>query len=666
MATHVKLIVFLVISLLGLSSSAAAQGKNWRPVTPEELQMTVPTVESGADAEALHWEVRVEDQLEPRIGYRTILTNYLKIKIFNERGRDLYSKVELNYGRSEERGVETRISDIIARTTKSDGSTVSVKPADIIDKETATGNGFKLKAKVFALPGVEVGSIIEYSWKEIRENSLSFFVRLDLGREIPVRNIKYFLKPVMMPRLGMRIHSFKVTSSWVKEKDGFYSLAIGNVPAFRAEPFMPSRYQVMPWMLVYYEGGDEKATPAQYWDIRGQKTYEYHKSWLAPNPEIRRKTIEVIGDAADDSAKIHRIYDFCRKAITNVDAGASGLTPDQLKNVKENKSTSDVLTRGQGTWHDIQMLFGAMLASAGYDPRVANVSSHGDPRFDQSNANAYFNRTEIIAVKLGDQWRFYDPSSRYLPSDMLPASVEHQTALVSDPDRPFFVPTPVSPPDRSKQTRTAILRLDEDGTIEGDVRIEYTGHSGNLYKRSNDDASPAEREKALVEMVKRTILGTAEVTAVSIDNVTDTEKPFTYAFHLRLPAYGQKTGKRIFFQPNIFVRSVAPKFVRSDRRNDISFDHAWSETDEITIELPAGFKTESLEDPPPVREGVINLWLESGYSMPAGGSALKYSRMFTFGKQGELEFANGNYSLITRIFDAVQRSDTHGIIVRKD
>jgi hypothetical protein len=167
-------------------------------------------------------------------------------------------------------------------------------------------------------------------------------------------------------------------------------------------------------------------------------------------------------------------------------------------------------------------------------------------------------------------------------------------------------------------------------------------------------------------MIRSETMDTAEVTAISVENVTDTEKPFTYAFHIRLPSYGQKTGKRIFLQPNIFERGSRAIFAKSVRRNDIFFDYAWSETDDITIEFPAGYSPESPEDPPVVRESVINALLEIKYDVPAGTSALKYSRSFSFGDRSMLEFASGNYSLIKRIFDSIQRSDTQGIIVRKD
>src|SRR5829696_2614371 len=83
----------------------AAAGDDWRPIDPAHLSMTSPTVEADADAEAIFWEVRVQDDLtggDPR----TILNHYIRIKIFTERGKESQSKIDIIYTG------KTRINDV--------------------------------------------------------------------------------------------------------------------------------------------------------------------------------------------------------------------------------------------------------------------------------------------------------------------------------------------------------------------------------------------------------------------------------------------------------------------------------------------------------------------------------------------------------------------------
>src|SRR5260370_41239151 len=122
---------------------------------------------------------------------------------------------------------------------------------------------------------------------------------------------------------------------------------------------------------------------------------------------------------------------------------------------------------------------------------------------------------------------------------MLRCEEEGVDALMAN-DPPVWIKTPLSPPDKSRETGVANLRLEEDGTLEGDVTIEYTGHLAVERKAFNDDDSPTQREENLKEAVKRR-LGSAELTNIVIENATDSVKPFRYKYHVRVPDYAQRT-----------------------------------------------------------------------------------------------------------------------------
>ena len=66
------------------------------------------------------------------------------------------------------------------------------------------------------------------------------------------------------------------------------------------------------------------------------------------------------------------------------------------------------------------MLFGAMAIAAGFEVRIARLSDRSDVFFDPSFANSYFMNTFDVAVKVGNQWRFFDPGNRYVPFGMFP------------------------------------------------------------------------------------------------------------------------------------------------------------------------------------------------------------------------------------------------------
>src|SRR6476619_6342001 len=105
---------------LVIGASAHPGDNDWRPIDPAELALKTSTVEKDADAEALFWEVRLDDsQLE-----EFSLKNYIRIKVFTERGKESQSRVDLPFLGS------TRIKDIAARVIKPDGSILELKKDD--------------------------------------------------------------------------------------------------------------------------------------------------------------------------------------------------------------------------------------------------------------------------------------------------------------------------------------------------------------------------------------------------------------------------------------------------------------------------------------------------------------------------------------------------------
>src|SRR6187431_685502 len=151
--------VFLIGFSIFFPTTITAQDKDkeWRPVTPAELADKTSTVEADADAEAIFWEVKINDSSVDEL----TLQHYIRVKIFTERGREKYSKLDVPFTKG------LKIKNLAARVIKSDGSIVEIRPEDIFEREIVKASGVKVKAKSFAVPNIEPGVIVEYRYKEI-------------------------------------------------------------------------------------------------------------------------------------------------------------------------------------------------------------------------------------------------------------------------------------------------------------------------------------------------------------------------------------------------------------------------------------------------------------------------------------------------------------------
>jgi len=651
------LLLGLLLCLIIVSpASVRASGDDWKPIEPAHLALKSSTVEKEADAEALFWEVKIDDNPEGDL----IFTHYIRVKVFTERGRESQSKIDLLYGKIF--GSEIKIKDIAARTIKPDGSIVELKKEDIFDRTVVKTSGLKYKARSFAMPAVEPGCIIEYRWREVRVNSDANYVRLQFQRDIPVQRVQYLIKPMSYP--GATFHSITLhgqPTHWAKEKNGFYSTTMTNMPAVHEESRMPPEDQVKTWMLVYYQVGPaENPDPEKYWMDVAKGYYDRTKSLIKPNDEVKQMAASLTADAKSDDEKLQRLFEFCRTKIKNVNNDASGLTSEERAKVKENKSPSDTLKRGTGSGADIDMLFAALANASGFDARIVLAPDRGDMFFDKGLANGYFIGPQNIAVNAGGKWQFFNPGFNYVPYGMLRWQEEGEPSLITDPKQPVWVMTPMSPPEKSLVKRIAKLTLSEDGTLEGDVSIEYTGHFAIERKEEIDEESDTERETSLKDEIKER-MSAAEITNVKIENVTDHVKPLVFSYHVRLPGYAQRTGKRLFLQPAFFQHGVGPLFATTDRKYPVYFHYPWSEDDRVEIGLPKGYALDNADAPAPFGSGSISDYKPS-LGVTSDGKTLVYKRTFFFG--GVL-FQVETYPLLKNYFDLMHKQDNHSIALKQ-
>ncbi len=663
-----RLTLLLMLILLAVCAmGAAAQDKNWREITPAELQLKAAQVEPDADAEAIFWEVRVDDSATDELAMR----HYVRVKIFTERGREKYSKFDIPFARG------IKIKDIAARVIKADGSTVEIAKQDVFEREIVKANKLKIKAKSFAVPSIEPGVIVEYRYREVIEDAGAKGMSLTFQRDIPVQTLSYYYKPYNKREPDYQAYNFTDTK-FIKDEKGFYLARRNNVPSLKEEPRMPPSDTVRPWMLlqgvslnmvnasafsVSYTIKDP-SNPGRYWGAVSAENAGLVRFMLKPDKEIKRVAAEVAASAATPEEKLRKIYEFCQTQISNVSFDAS-LTDEQRAKLPKNKSVADTLKNKSANSQFIDMLFGAMANSLGFETKVAFTANRNKMFFDPSMTNDSFVNPAAIAVKIGEDWKFYNPGVKFLPAEMLVWYEEDVWALLVGESNFVWAKTPMSGTEKSVTKRTGRFKLAEDGTLEGVVKIEFAGQSGLDYKMSGFDSSAGQREENLRNELK-TRLSAAEVSEVSISEIADAAKPFVYQYKVRVPNYAQKTGKRLFLQPGFFEYGENPVFSTAARKYDIYFQYPWSEIDDIQIELPKNYALDNadapalLEDPQKIGSLRINIGITKA------GDVLTYQRKFHFGGGNQILFPVAAYQPLRNLFDGFHKADTHTITLKQN
>lgn len=644
------LLAFVVVcSAVSLNALAVEDPVVWRPVTTEEMQMKTPKVEADADAEAIFWEVRLDDKKQSKLSY----SHYVRVKIFTERGRERFSKMDIPFTKGR------KIENVAARVIKADGTIIELKAADIFEREIAKAGKARVLAKSFAVPGIEPGVIVEYQYSEVIKGDSASGERLVFQRDIPLQKVTYYVRPYGQSTLSFNSYNMPETR-FIEDKKGFSVGTMYDVPAFKEEPYMPPDDEVRKWVYLSYRS----IGSLFQWSL----VSEYWAGWLKklskPNKEVKAKAAELTAGATTDEEKIRRIYLFVQNNIKNVSYDRT-LTEEQIEKI-DVKDGDDALKRGMGNSLHVDMLFASLARAAGFETNIFLAPDRSEYFF---NAEKYpfanFVEWSGIGVKVGQNWMFFDPCTPYLPFGTLAWNREDVRAMLIGDGGYIWKTTPISEPQKSPAKRTGKFTLAADGTLEGTVKIEYSGHQAISRRRDDFRDSQSKREENIKDEIKRK-LSTAEISNIVIEHFDDNTKPLTYSFKVRVPSYAQKAGKRLIIQPGFFEHGSSPVFSSATRTYDVYFPYPWSEEDSVEIALPAGYAVDSPDIPRELADSQNISRLKVAMRIDNAKNILYYTRYFHFGGGGNTLFPVNAYPAVKGLFDAFHRADTHAISLKQN
>ena len=630
-----------------------AAASEWKPVDPAQLALAAPKVQPGADAEAFFWEVRVADGLVYETGLTTTFEQYIRVKIFTDRGREMFATVNIPYASN------VTVRDVAARTIKPDGAILELKKEDVYRRTLVKANDLKVQVISFVVPGIETGVIVEYRWREVYRNSIAMNLRLPFSREIPVQDVRYFVRPLAIPGVQMAAWPFNGTfSPPEKGRDQFTMIGLSNVPADVAEEFGPPPFEHRPWVFITYEEAN-RGRKSAFFQTFGKMLHEEYGKRSKPNDDIRTLAATTTTGLASDADKLAALARLTRERIKRIDVDTS--TEEDRRDARENKNAGEALKRGLGTHDDAVLVLLALATAAGFDARVAAAPNRAD-LFERSvQQHPYFFSGRIVAVKSGEGWLFSDPGNEYAPAGQLRWEYEHQGVLVADPKNPLVVRTPLVRPEYSVKRRTGTFKLLEDGTLEGDVRLEFAGHWADIFREEEDQDAQSEREKTLEAQYQRRLPG-AQISDIRVEHATDPSGPYVNTFKLRVPGYAQRTGTRLFLQPAVFHKGDPAVLSAEPRKTEIYFRFAWTEEDVVRIDLPPGYALEEPESPAPLDAGAVSYHARLAI---ANGNQLVLRRTAVFGKGAAILFPATSYEIVRKVFEAIHRADTHALVLRK-
>jgi hypothetical protein len=592
---HVCSRLALLLPLAATLLASPARAQQWTAPTPEELHMTSIAEVPGAEAVILnHEELHDDDNHMESIYYR--------IKVLSEGGIK-YGDVEMQYDKRRDL-LGSSVGDISGRTVQPDGTVVPFtgKPYDKLlhkDKDNA------YTARVFSLPAVQVGSILEFRYTKRWDDRMFFRPYWIIQNELYLRKGHFRWKAtdhdlLHTSRGGRENIANRLTwaqslpkGTTVKETrlpTGrlVYDLDVADIPPFGNEEYMPpiasSRYHVFFYYTPYASAQEYWSTEIKFWSSDTGK-------FARPTGYVQQEAQADIAGATADEDKARKLYLAVMK-LENTDYTRQRSTQEEKDEIK---SAEDVLKRKHGTSAQITMTYVAMARSVGLQAYVMAVADRSSMVLDSSWMDFESQLTDSIAVvKYGDVDHYLDPGSRYATFGHLEWTHTLAGGVRQDnPDKvKLFMMTPGEGYKFSHTSRVGDLKLEADGHMTGTLTFTYEGSPALRWRHlalQNDEGELRERMKKELEGM---LPGGSQVEVKTISGLTDGEVPLKVSA-IVVGNIGNSVGSRVMLPSALFEANSQPTFPHDKRDLGVYFPYTQITQDAVRYTLPAGFTVEA-------------------------------------------------------------------------
>ena len=326
----------------------------------------------------------------------------------------------------------------------------------------------------------------------------------------------------------------------------------------------------------------------------GKDIYNRVQHFIGNSNDVKQAAKDAIGDETEPGLKLRRLYERVQK-IRNLSYERERTAEERKKeNLKKNDNAADVLKHGYGYRDDITRLFAAMARASGFDVSILEVSDREDKLFDKSVLSESELDTEIVLVKLDTAEIYLDPGTRFCPYGLLRWMRTSTEALKLDPKAGSLVNIPPFSHTKAVTARNAIMALDEEGSLKGEITVQFKGLEALEHRLEALKTDEAGRKKSLEDESKTWLPSTVVVSLTGVEGWEATDDPLVVKFHVEVPSYASMAGKRVLMPTYFFQVTQQDAFRHDARKYPVYFSYCFSEMDTITIKVPARYTLESV------------------------------------------------------------------------
>jgi hypothetical protein len=561
--------------------------------TPEELKMTSDPTAPGSSAVYLYFEETDNDQLH----YKTI---YARIKVLTDKGKEL-ATVNLPYLRR-----TYTIAAIEGRTIHPDGTVINLtgKPEDLM---TSKSGDREIARKVFTLPSVTVGSILEYRYDVRYGDTTVSSPMWQIQGKYYVHKAHYSFTPfeTFLPNATGGSNTYVTDAKgnaatrlvwWYDLPKGVtvqqglkgYSVDVTDIPPAPDEEYMPPIQCVLYKVFFYYSVG----TAQDFWSRATKEWSKDVDKFASPSGTIREAVTGIVSPGDSDQVKAEKLYKAVQ-ALENSDyTRAKSASEMKALKIKEARHAEDTWKQKSGSSEDIAMLYLAMARAAGLTAFAMKVVDRDDGVFDPSLMDLDQLDSTLVLVGVNGKGILLDPGEKMCSFGQLAWNHSDAGGIRQSPEGPAYEKTPGQVYTDNELARSGDVTLDASGGMTAYFTFTMRGQVALRWRQSSLESDPDDFKKAFEKWIQPMMPQGVEAHVDHFLGLGDPDSNLMAIVKAK-GTLGTALPRRLLIPGLFFENRGEEPFVKEAKRQEpVDMHYAEETADEVVYHLPDGYTVE--------------------------------------------------------------------------
>lgn len=500
---------------------------------------------------------------------------------------------------------KVEIGALEGRVTQPDGTVVPLtgRASDLLK----ISKGPRGSETTFTMPGVQVGSVIEYRYQVRYDRFLTapswrlqtpYFIHKEHFVFHPSRQ---FL-PQNVTGAGMGDSALKDShdnvltdirfrpvlppgKTLVQDASGDFVLDLTDVPAIPQEPFAPPlTFDTYGVDFFYTYTPDVR----NYWQKQMSWWTKQLNDYISSTSALQTAVKETVSSSDTQMEKAKKLYDLVQK-IENTDASPDGAPLTGSEFIPRGKVES-VLLNKKGSSNQVAFLYLALVRVAGLQARPERIASRSLRLFSAQVMDNVQLDTVLVELKIDGKDILVDPGTGMAPFETLHwAHAGAGGVAMDDNHKVEIIVTPLQKNTDNSTLQVGTLNVTPEGAVSGTLKVAFLGQKAidlrQLGIQSGAEAVKKEISQMLAEQVPAGV-------RAQVDHLVYLDDPSKQLLAI-IPVTGSFSkgadGKielpRMFFE----AREQNPFPPANPRELPIDMRYPAQEQEQITYVLPPGY-----------------------------------------------------------------------------